>query len=160
LRSLHQDPQLASSVVSNQRERWVKSAEDDGIATATASHSNGTLMVHQAWAITWDASDRATLSPNPPTLSSGQTIPTWEASQAVTNQALFARENTVHDGPLQDPWISFLMIGLPIIFGCLFTCLFCMCFWNRRKMRKRGQEIQLDSVPARAAPGNPSANFK
>ncbi|KAH6959266.1 hypothetical protein DER45DRAFT_594702 [Fusarium avenaceum] len=158
--SLHQDPQIASSVASNQCERWAKSAEDDGIATATASQGDGTLMVHQAWAITWDASDRATLSPKPPSLSSGQTIQTWEASQAVTSQALFARENEGHYSPLQDPWISFLMIGLPIILVCFFTCLYCMCFWNRRKMRKRGQEIQLDSMPARAAPGNPSANFK
>lgn len=160
MRSGYQDHQLASSVVSNECERWVKGTEDDGIATATASHGDGTLMVHQAWAITWDASDRATLSPKPPTMSSGQTIPTWEAFQAVTSQALFARENPVNDTPFNDTYVYFLMIGLPIIFGCLFTCLFCMCFWNRRKMRKRGQEIQLDSVPARAAPGNPVANFK
>jgi hypothetical protein len=115
-------------------------------------------MIHQACAITWDASDMATLFQKPPSLSSGQTIATWEAPQPVTSQALFARG--INDTPFQQPYLNLLMIGLPIIFRALFTCLFCMCYWNRRKMRKRGQEVRLDSLPPQASDGNPSANVK
>ncbi|KAF4439477.1 hypothetical protein F53441_12584 [Fusarium austroafricanum] len=59
----------------------VATASDDKTATATELETqpyesgyppNGTLMVHQAWAVTWEASDRTNLSPQPPTLTSGE----------------------------------------------------------------------------------------
>ncbi|UZP39393.1 hypothetical protein NXS19_007209 [Fusarium pseudograminearum] len=155
-RSLHQDQYSANSVVSDQCESWSKGAEvDSGSAIVTSSHGDGTLIVHQAWAITWDASNRATPSPKPPALSSEQTIRSWEALTSVKGEALFTKRR--NEGPGTTTEINFLMIGLPIIFGALFICLFCMCFWNRRKMRKRGQEVPLESLPPRSSHGSPPA---
>lgn len=139
-----------------QCERCVTGAENDGGATTTASYSDSTLMIHQALTVTWDAYNRLTFSSKPPVLNSGQTIPGREAPQPVPSEALFARE--INDTPFQQPYLNIMMIGLPVIFGALFICLFCMCYWNRRKMRKRGQEVPLDSLPLQARDENPSAN--
>ncbi|GKU21326.1 unnamed protein product [Fusarium langsethiae] len=160
LRSLGQESRLASSVGPNQCERWLKNPEEDtGSPTVTASHGDGILLIHQAWAVTWDTSERATLSPKPPTLSNGETIGFWVAPQPATSQALLARQE-VNDGPYTDPFITFLMVGLPIIFGALFTCLFCMCYWNRttmRKERKRAEQMHLDSLPPYSNSESPPA---
>ncbi|RGP74774.1 hypothetical protein FSPOR_1353 [Fusarium sporotrichioides] len=150
LRSLDQESGPASSVGPNRCERWLKTPEEvPGSAIVTGSHGDGILLIHEVWAVTWDASERATLSPKLPTLSSGETIGFWVAPQPATSQALLTRQEG-NDGPFTYPFVTFLMVGLPIIFGALFTCLFCMCYWNRRKMRKerkRAEQINLDSLP-------------
>lgn len=88
----------------------------------------------------------AALSPELPATRSERTIQSWE-----TPQPSGRREG---EGPL-DPIYVFLMIAVPIIVGALFTCMFCLCFWNRRKMRKernRAQEVPLDALPSNALP--------
>ncbi|OBS25266.1 hypothetical protein FPOA_05799 [Fusarium poae] len=96
---------------------------------------------------------------HPPVLSSEQTTGSWETPQPGTSQILLARHEG-NDTPFTDSYVIFLMVGLPIIFGAMFTCLFCMCFWNRRKMRKerkKAEETQLESLPPYPSSESPPA---
>ncbi|ESU09219.1 hypothetical protein FGSG_12347 [Fusarium graminearum PH-1] len=156
LRSLNKHSRSTSSVVSRLREHWSESDRDDNrSAKTTALHGVGNMMVHQALPISWDASDMTALSPEPPATSSEQKIQSRETPQPWSGP----REG---EGPL-DPIYVFLMIAVPIIVGALFTCMFCLCFWNRRKMRKernRAQEVPLDSLPPYSNDQNPPAYAK
>jgi hypothetical protein len=145
---------MASPVVSNPCGKWLEGkSEDDGRGTdpdRATKASDRTLVVHQAWAITWRTSERATLSPNPHTLSSGQMMSTSEPPRPV-------KRGEPDSDSSWTPYLHFLMIGVPIIVGLILICCFGLCWWNRRKMRKRGQEIALDSVPPQAGNENWSA---
>ncbi|KAH6949234.1 hypothetical protein DER45DRAFT_545153 [Fusarium avenaceum] len=83
------------------------------------------------------------ISSNPHILSNGHAISTSEPPQ------LTRRGEPDEDTSLTS-YLHFLMIGVPIIVASILVCCVGLCWWNRRKMRKRGQEIPLDSVPPQA----------
>ncbi|KAH7246610.1 hypothetical protein BKA59DRAFT_528509 [Fusarium tricinctum] len=142
---------LASPIVSNQCEQWTESKPgDDGSVTdtdRTTKAPDRTLLVYQASPTTWSTSESVTNSSNPHTLSNGQTMPRSGPPQLV-------KRGEPDSNPRWRPWINFLMIGIPIIVASILICCFGLCWWNRRKMRKRGQEIPLDSVPPHAGNEN------
>ncbi|KAF4471174.1 hypothetical protein FALBO_1917 [Fusarium albosuccineum] len=156
--------QLASTLVPNQCARWVKSttgmSDEDGTITATASDieqndsvitPDGTLMVHQAWAISWAASDTAHLSPQPPALYSGETVASWDPHESVPSDRPV--EEPVNDHVnmyISNSAVWFLMVGLPIIAVLLISsCCWC-CIRNRRKEKRRRQAAAMDSITPEA----------
>ncbi|KAH0421995.1 hypothetical protein CcaCcLH18_13067 [Colletotrichum camelliae] len=54
-------------------------------ATTLRSAVSGdkTLMVHEAWAVTWDASDTPTLTPQLPTLTNSMWVPVWTPGEEI-----------------------------------------------------------------------------
>lgn len=44
-----------------------------------------TIMVHEAWIVTWAASDRSTMTPSLPDLTNGMTLPTWTPGDKIPN---------------------------------------------------------------------------
>ncbi|KAF5010996.1 hypothetical protein FDECE_2866 [Fusarium decemcellulare] len=160
--------QLASTLVPNQCTRWVKSttgmSDEDGTITATASDleqndsvitPDGTLMVHQAWAITWAASDTAYLSPQPPALYSGETVGSWDPHESVPSDR--PEEEPVNDHAnmyISNSAVWFLMVGLPIIAVLLISsCCWC-CIRSRRKEKRRRQAVAIDSATPETGMGH------
>ena len=44
-----------------------------------------TILVHEAWIVTWAESDRSTLTPSLPDLTNGMTLPTWTPGDKIPN---------------------------------------------------------------------------
>lgn len=141
--------QFASTLVPNQCGRWIESkaeeSEDDGATTATATASaldrddsiippDGTLIIHQAWAITWASSDRTHLSPQPPTLTHSELISSWKPPESVPTTRPAQENPDTGQQYISNSAVWFLMVGLPIIVVLLFAGL---CFWGIRRRRRR-----------------------
>ncbi|KAI8678905.1 hypothetical protein NCS55_00613000 [Fusarium keratoplasticum] len=141
--------QLASTLVPNQCGRWIESkaeeSEDGGATTATATASaldrddsiippDGTLIIHQAWAITWASSDRTHLSPQPPTLTHSELISSWKPPESVPTTRPAQENPDTGQQYISNSAVWFLMVGLPIIVVLLFAGL---CFWGIRRRRRR-----------------------
>ena len=97
--------------------------------------SSGT-MAHAAWAITWQASDQARLTPAPPTLTGGTTaIASWDGKATSFPTTTDSPREHDLDG-LQDV-AMFVYIGLPLIslflIGCCAWC--CVHRWKDGKRR-------------------------
>ncbi|OLN81179.1 hypothetical protein CCHL11_10359 [Colletotrichum chlorophyti] len=131
--------------------------ERSGWATAAASGTSGENQIHtaerhSAWALTWAASDTATLTPKLPTLTSGMRVPTWTPGEKIPKGEYdqFRNDNLPYIG---DGAYYFLMIGMPIIGALMIgSCMWCCirkCKKNRREKRATmaATEVNLTSIP-------------
>lgn len=120
------------------------SAKDALALTGTESHGLGAttiltdgLLMHDAWHISWVASDRSTLSPSLPTLTSGKNLQTWVPGQIVAP----GEGDTETDGVYRDPLITgamwFGMVGVPIIAVAAIVGGVWCCIVRRRKRRRQ-----------------------
>ncbi|WAO93399.1 Hypothetical protein NCS54_01094600 [Fusarium falciforme] len=118
--------------------RWVQNTDEQSTtsdAKAASSVSTiRTLMLHEAWSISWDASDTSTLTPKLPSLTNNMEVPTWTPGQNIPKGKY--DESPVDDGPLSDSTGRFLVIGLPII-GVFFVLLGAWICFVRHKRRQR-----------------------
>ncbi|KAF6793051.1 hypothetical protein CSOJ01_14020 [Colletotrichum sojae] len=58
---------------------WM-TAFDSAASTTTSKY---TVMMHEAWAVTWDATDTSTLTPKLPTLTSSMRVPKWTPKRSA-----------------------------------------------------------------------------
>ncbi|KAF5003265.1 hypothetical protein FDECE_10165 [Fusarium decemcellulare] len=121
--------------------RWVQNAHEQTTKSDTEAASSintgRTLMLQQAWSISWNASDTSTLTPKLPSLTGNMEVPTWTPGQDIPDGKY--DESPVDDGPFSDGWGRFQLIGLPII-GVSFVVLgvwICMVRYKRRKRAAR-----------------------
>lgn len=119
--------------------------------TDTDGDGGVTLLVHQAWDIAWAASDTSSLSPMPPTLTSFMMVPTWTPGEVIPDGVYDGRG----DSPgykVDQSFVSFLAIGLPIIVAVLIgSCVSC-CVWScLRKRRARRAAAQPTVAVPRAS---------
>ena len=128
-----------------------ESSQDDEMTTAEddiVTAPDGTLMIHHAWAITWASSDRTQLTPMPPTLTSGETVPSWEPHDPhETPRPTEKQDNGSINISSSAMW--FLRVGLPIIVVAMLVS----CWWwgRRRKRKTRGHEATpMNPLPSRA----------
>lgn len=110
--------------------QFVSTTSTNGIP----SISTATLSIAgvPAWHISWQTTDVATLSPQPPTLEAGEIIPSWVPGSAL-------------DRPIRDNWgvgmspslFWFLVVGIPLIVVALIAgcCTYCFCLRRRRLKR-------------------------
>lgn len=163
LRHVEEHQQQARQIFPNQCERRINDQPEEN-QSATATYPNavpdathGTLFLHQAWVVTWDASDMATLSPEPPTLYNRQFEPRMETSQPAASQTSYEQDH----GSFSASDARFLFIGIPVIVGVILIGCFTLCWWNRRKMRRRrGQEVAMDLLPDQSGNASSSARRK
>lgn len=129
---------LATSLYpSNRCGKFARNIEDDEDEDSSDTNLGKTVMVHQGWAITWAASDTATLTPKLPTLTSSMRVPTWTPGQKIKGGAY----DPSHPSPstreyLSDGVFYFLTVGLPI-FGALSIGLCIWCCVRRCKKDRR-----------------------
>lgn len=124
------------------------SAKDALALTGTESHGLGTttiitdgLLMHDAWHITWAASDRSTLSPSLPTLTSGKDLQTWVPGQIVAPGEGDGETDGVYTDPLITGAMWFGMVGVPIIAVAVIVGVVWFCIVRRRRRRR---ELRLD----------------
>ena len=96
------------------------------------------VMVHNAYRISWDSSDTASMTPQPPDLTCG-TMMTWVPGSPATSSPCPTHYN---DSPPGYGAIGFLQIGLPIIiiFGIAFLGGCCCYYPYKEREEKRMQE--------------------
>ena len=94
--------------------------------------------MHEAWHITWAASDTSTLSPTLPEITSDMLVVTWVPGESIP-PGVYDREYVIRDG-LQIPNAAFwfMIVGLPIIGALLIgSCIGCCVRHHRSKKRER-----------------------
>ena len=127
--------------------------------TGTLSHGEGStllftygIQMHEAWQITWAASDTSTLSPPPPEISMGGVASMWvpgEPLPALTPTGIYLPSSTqtdthgTSDRDIWAPLMRFLMIGLPIILVAIIGgCVTCIVRGNSRERRIRLRKLE------------------
>ncbi|KAK0116460.1 hypothetical protein ONS95_013475 [Cadophora gregata] len=109
----------------------------------TSADITTTIMVHEAWMLTWAASDRSTLSPNLPDLTNGTTLPTWVPGDKIPDGEYDDTSSREKKSAQRDNHLI-LTVGLVggaalfLIVDGLMIC--CMCTTDERKKNKRETE--------------------
>lgn len=124
---------------------WV-TAFDSAASTTTSQH---TVMMHEAWAVTWDASDTSTLTPQLPTLTSSMRVPKWTPGEKIPK----GQYDPYHDYRVEyfsRPVLYFLMVGMPIIGALIMgSCVwYCVRKGKNRRAKKAAavaREIELSA---------------
>ncbi|KAF6800983.1 hypothetical protein CMUS01_15526 [Colletotrichum musicola] len=107
-------------------------------------------MMHEAWAVTWDATDTSTLTPKLPTLTSSMRVPKWTPGQKIRK----GEYDPYHSYAVEifsSPVLYFLMIGMPIIGALVMgSCVWCCVRKCRRKRRAKkaaasAREVELSA---------------
>ena len=118
--------------------------------SVAASTAGSTLLVHEAWAITWYASDTPGLTPQPPTMTNRMLVPTWTPGEVIPDGKYdqdVNGQNTNHFLPEPAQW--FLMVGMPVIGAVMIgSCIFCRVRSSKKKRRARRAAKAQDAADA------------
>lgn len=121
----------------------------DSLSTDFPQH----VQVHNAYHISWQESDRVTLTPQPPELTCSPKlgIGTWTPGLPVESPSC---PNSSDDDDDDDPLLPtaalfFLVVGLPVI--CIAALCFCCgaCFYYKRKERRQKRERAITGPQGR-----------
>ena len=143
---------------------WYSSA--GGVCTQSTSLANTTITTtntvtgyprpsdiraHVAWQVSWQFSDRSTLSPMPPTLSdecNNAQLPTWVPGTPSTLEDC-QKPTYEHISSSYASFLWFVIIGIPLIAFAIIL----LCVWNccRRKKKKKFAAISARQARERAA---------
>ena len=152
------------------RRHWVQgtdmttSSGDGELEVSGIVDSDQTLMVHRPWLVTWASSDRATLTPEPPTLTSRMVVPTWTPGEVIPD----GKYDPEPDPPQEHPnfkifdLFMFLVVGLPVIgIGIIITgfCIWACVFGSKKEREEKRQRAlaAAEGAGATATAGGPSA---
>ncbi|KAK2005998.1 hypothetical protein LZ32DRAFT_611622 [Colletotrichum eremochloae] len=120
----------------------------DSTASVTTSHQ--TAMVHEAWVVTWAASDTATLTPKLPTLTSSMLVPTWTPGERIPDGQWDNPQRLSSERWLEGSLLYFLIIGMPIIGALMIaSCIWCCVRSCKKKRRaKKAAMAAQSTLPA------------
>ncbi|OBT69976.1 hypothetical protein VE03_00380 [Pseudogymnoascus sp. 23342-1-I1] len=121
----------------------------------TLSHGTGSTLLftegiqaHQAWHISWDASDTSTLTPSLPELTSSKLIPTWVPGETI-EKGMYDRDHKQDNAmPGLGKVLRDVAIAVPLIFAAIVGTTIWCCISYRRS--KRGDPVnthELTVVP-------------
>jgi len=99
------------------------------------------IIVHEAWAVTWEAADRSTLTPKLPELSGAMFFPTWTPGEGIPKDA-YDPDHMKTDSRSDEEYFGrtfwyFLVVGIPIISILLISSCVCCCVSNSRSNRRK-----------------------
>lgn len=130
-------------------------------ATAASSNSpvpfpNG-MQIHNAYQISWDATDKATLSLTPPKFDDGcsATLDEWVPGASVGSLPC----NNRSEAKSWNGLLLFLEAGIPIIVVVLIASCGGFCFHKSRK-RKRARDHAGQDNSRREIVGNPGLRLE
>ncbi|KAH6856632.1 hypothetical protein B0I37DRAFT_79822 [Chaetomium sp. MPI-CAGE-AT-0009] len=158
----HRGSEIAPEEITNGCGRWTSGLNSDSGSDAPsitdADAASSTLLIHNAWAITWAESDIPNLTPQPPTLTNSMLVPTWIPGEVIPD-GKYDRSPSGVDRPKLLPenageW--FLLVGMPSIVAlsigsCVFCCVRSCC------KKKRARRARQAAAAAAAAEGVPDA---
>ncbi|CAI0651189.1 unnamed protein product [Colletotrichum noveboracense] len=104
------------------------------------------LMIPAAWMISWDKTDRATLTPTPPELPFGGYVSHWVPGGPEPTGDL-CQDDTCRDpsqgGHALQRQMMILITVPPIVFFCVVAgCGLCCFFENQKKAKRRAAREQ------------------
>ena len=121
-----------------------------GSAATTAGAAKTSTMVHRPWEVTWEASDRSTLTPQLPDMTNNMLVPTWKPGEIipvgkydVNDTDMYDASGRARDSRNEIEYFShdlywFLVVGVPIIFILTTSsCIWCCVRGCRRNRRAR-----------------------
>ncbi|RNJ52088.1 hypothetical protein D7B24_004410 [Verticillium nonalfalfae] len=149
--------ELVASYINDGCGRWTSRLNTDtGLDNATITGS--TLLVHRALAITWQASDIPTLTPQPPSITSGMRVPTWTPGEVIPDGKYDRYEDVeVDNNQLPASLYMFICIGIPLIsFSCICSCVVCCVRSSKKKKTAR----RAAALQATAGGGNVQSENK
>lgn len=130
----------------------------DGATTITVSHGNGStgvftqgIQMHQAWRVTWAASDTSTLSPSLPWLTSSMFVPSWIPGEEIP-RGLYDQNGSYND-MRGFQGLLIVVIAVPLVFATLIP----VCIWRcvrhkrlkwREKEWRRGRQLREKELNA------------
>ncbi|KAJ4303949.1 hypothetical protein N0V88_001550 [Collariella sp. IMI 366227] len=109
------------------------------------------LLMHEAWKVSWAASDTSTLSLSLPALTSGWTLDTWTPGETVIRVTPNPTDPTRDGAPHEND--KFLTIGVPLLIvglllaigGCCGMCCL-MTKYQERLGLKTPIELETPAV--------------
>lgn len=121
-------------------------SRNTGAGTETSSeHPASILMVHDPWAVTWAASDTATLTPKLPTLTNSIALPTWTPDQVIPDSAYEPPKENKDGLKISQSLYLFICIGIPLIAAAMVgSCIGC-CVQSCRKRRREERALAGNS---------------
>ncbi|WQF78890.1 hypothetical protein CDEST_03904 [Colletotrichum destructivum] len=108
-------------------------------------------MVHDPWAVTWAASDTATLTPKLPALTNSVALPTWTPGQVIPD-SVYEPPRAHNDGlQISQSAYLFICIGIPLITAAMIgSCIGC-CVQSCRKRRREERALAGNSSIKRSS---------
>lgn len=135
----------------------VKAISSTTSATETLPPFPNGIQIHNAYQISWDETDKPTLSPTPPDFSHGcsATLSMWIPGKSI--DPLPCNNNGFDGGGAKKgAGIAFIMIGIPVIVAALIATCCGFYFRNSRKKRRaREQSLQDRGSSGRELVDNP-----
>ncbi|PVH72654.1 hypothetical protein DL98DRAFT_539040 [Cadophora sp. DSE1049] len=117
-----------------------------------------TLMIHEAWGVTWAASDRSTMSPQLPDMTSWMLIPTWMAGDVIPDGMYDTEAN--HDGGYKGLITLIAVVGVLVLLAIIAVVCICGCTGNecgRNKLETKRFRAGLERPSAPEVPEAPAA---
>ncbi|CCF36874.1 hypothetical protein CH063_08340 [Colletotrichum higginsianum] len=135
------NPACVSTLPSNHSRTFY--GQPDGTTGAYATFTEGTV-VRPAWRISWEATDRKSLSPVPPSLTAGQSLSFWTPTPKDSGKSCTAED------PCQDLQIGGLipMIAVPssVGFVLIVGIIICCVVAKKRKRKRKEAALSADAV--------------
>lgn len=108
----------------------------------TVTGIDKTVMIHEAWGVTWAASDRSTMSPRLPDMTSWMLVPTWTPGDVISD-GMYSTE-TNHDGGFKGFVTIVIVVGVILMLAiiaiaCVRGCTANECGKNRARRRDSEQ---------------------
>ncbi|KFY14703.1 hypothetical protein V492_02461 [Pseudogymnoascus sp. VKM F-4246] len=158
------DPGLTLQSLSSQELACVSAIGVKAISSTTTASVTETLhpfpngiQIHKAYHISWDETDKPTLSPTPPDFSYGcsATLDMWVPGESV--DPLPCNNQTGDGGGVNKAAVTvFMMVGIPVIVVVLIaTCCGYYCRKSRRKQRAFEKAMRDQNSAGRELVDNP-----
>jgi len=94
------------------------------------------VFVQEAWLVTWDASDRSTLTPMLPDLTNFMSVPTWTPGEIIP-KGKYDPHRQEAGSFIATSLYMFICIGIPLLSVAFISpCVWC-CVSSRRKNRRQ-----------------------
>ena len=94
----------------------------------TVTGIDKTVMIHEAWGVTWAASDRSTMSPRLPDMTSWMLVPTWTPGDVIPD-GMYSTE-TNHDGGYKGFVTIIIVVGVIVMLAIIAIACVCGCTAN------------------------------
>lgn len=118
--------------------------QPNGTTGAYARFTEGPL-VRPAWRISWEASDRKSLSPVPPSLTASQSLSFWTPEPKDLGGKSCSSENPCDEHHL-DGLLELIAVPSSVGFALIVGIIICCVVAKKRKRKRKEAALSADAV--------------